>query len=189
MFLWSLNPLTNALVYAYAVGPLGIDESEYGTSASLMAVGALLGSAAYGLYCRAVGLRWLLHGAIFCGILATMVYALASDATTLRFVSLCVGFLHMSGTMAQLDLAARSCPPRVAGTVFATLMALSNLSTIAATAAGGWIYTVGERASGGGAALGMLIATGSLTTALCWGLMPWLPLELERRPESAADET
>jgi hypothetical protein len=43
----------------------------------------------------------------------------------------------MTATLIQLDLAARSCPPEAAGTVFATLMALENFAASLSTWLGG----------------------------------------------------
>ena len=179
LFVWTFNPITNTFVYAYMTGPLKIDDVAYGNSQSMLALGALLGSATYGVYCRWFRLATLLHGSILCGILATVVYAVVSGPTSLNVVSLLVGWLHMSGTMVQLDLAARSCPVRVAGTVFATVMALSNLSALGATAMGGWVYDLCRDHLDSSGSFNVLLVIGSLTTALCWLMMPFLPEQVD----------
>lgn len=179
LFVWTFNPITNTFVYAYTVGVLQVDEVDYGTSQSLLALGALLGSALYGVYCRWVPLKTLLHGAIVCGILATVVYLFVTGPISLNIVSPLVGFLHMSGTMAQLDLAARSCPVRVAGTVFATVMALSNASAVSATALGGWIYDAAQQQMNPAGSLAVVVAVGAGITAACWLLLPFLPRQID----------
>ena len=50
----------------------------------------------------------------------------------------------MTATLIQIDLAARTCPPETAGTVFALLMALENLSASASTWLGGVLYDEGK---------------------------------------------
>jgi hypothetical protein len=88
----------------------------------------------------------------------------------------------MSGTMVQLDLAARSCPLRVAGTVFATLMALSNVSVLLATTLGGQVYDLAAARWNTPTAFNILLIFGTLTTAACWLLMPRLPTQVDYAP-------
>jgi hypothetical protein len=85
-----------------------------------------------------------------------------------------VGFTYMTAMLIQFDLAARACPPRIAGTVFALFMALSNLSTSLATGLGGDWYESGEIRWGSTTSFNVLVGIGAGTTALCWLLWPLL---------------
>lgn len=46
----------------------------------------------------------------------------------------------MVGNLIQMDLAARMCPVTIAGSLFAMLMAVSNLAIILSTIPGGSLY-------------------------------------------------
>jgi predicted MFS family arabinose efflux permease len=68
--------------------------------------------------------------------------------------------------LAVLDLAARSCPVRTEGTVFAFLMSTLNVGRTSSTFLGGWLYDW----------LGFtpLIVVSATFTALCWFIVPFL---------------
>jgi len=66
-----------------------------------------------------------------------------------------------------LDLAARSCPARTEGTVFALLMSSLNVGRTGATLLGGWLYDH--------TGLTPLVLVSAGFTALCWLLVPFLP--------------
>ena len=80
--------------------------------------------------------------------------------------------------LVQLDLAAQACPPAAAGTIFAAIMALSNLSTSLATYVGGMPVRAGHHLWGHTASYNVLVAMARLTTAACWLVMPLLPKSL-----------
>jgi hypothetical protein len=75
----------------------------------------------------------------------------------------------------QLDLAARVCPPETAGTVFALLMALENVSASLSTWLGGILYEAGKPRWGTQGSFQALVLIASALTASCWLLIPWLP--------------
>jgi hypothetical protein len=76
--------------------------------------------------------------------------------------------------MVQFDLAARACPIAAAGTTFALLMAISNLSLSLSTAFGGWLYDHWAAKWGESNAFNLLVISGALSTCACWLLVPWL---------------
>ena len=78
------------------------------------------------------------------------------------------------GSLIQLDLAARVCRLETAGTTFALLMSLSNLSTALSQGVGGTIYEAMAERWGYASAFQILVAAGALFTAGCWLLMPIL---------------
>ncbi len=100
-----------------------------------------------------------------------------TDKRSAVLVTLVGGFTYMTATLIQLDLAARACPPEVAGTVFATLMALENFATLLSTWIGGSWYERGLAHWGSRTSFHVLVLVGSAFTAACWLLVPFLPRE------------
>ena len=92
-----------------------------------------------------------------------------------------VAFTYMTATLIQLDLAARTCPPETAGTVFAVLMALENLSASASTWLGGVLYDEGRNRWGSRGSFQVLVLIGSALTACCWLVVPLLTRDAATR--------
>ncbi len=174
LFLWNFNPYSSGVLYLYMTGPMGFSEQFYGQTNSMLAVGSVAGSVAYGFYCRHITFHWLLHASIVTGILNTLAYWWLDGPQSATIVSLTVGLTYMTGSLIQLDLAARVCPPALAGTLFAAMMALSNLSLSLATMLGGSLYDLWRPAWGDRGAFDVLVGLGALFTAGCWLLVPVL---------------
>ena len=174
IFLWNFNPFSTTVLYLHMSGELGFSEQFCGTTVSMIAIGAVVASVAYGTYCRRVRFERLIHVAIVAGILNTIAYWLLSNETSAILISLSVGFSYMTGTLIQLDLAARMCRVETAGTTFALLMALSNLSMSLSTGFGGWLYERWTRDFGHTAAFNILVGVGAMFTAVCWLIVPFL---------------
>jgi MFS family permease len=183
--LWSFNPFSNNVLYVFMREELTFSERFCGRTATLLAVGSVLGSVTYGLYCRRVPFTWLLHLSIVMGILNTIAYWWMAGEVSAIVVTLTVGFTYMTGNLIQLDLAARVCPPVVAGTLFASLMAVSNLSLSLATMAGGHWYDTWRPQWGGRVAFNILVGIGAAFTAACWLLVPVLKRWGAGEPPSA----
>ncbi len=182
LFLWNFNPFLNAVLQYHMTHRLDFSEEFYGQTLSLQAVGSIAASIAYPFYCRRVSFRALLHASIVLGIASTVAYWLLVDKTSAILISLAVGFTYMSATLVQLDLAARACPLMSAGTVFAMLMALSNLSLSLAIWAGGTWYAQLEESYGAVRGFNILVAIGAGFNAGCWLVLP-----LVNRTLAAAD--
>jgi MFS family permease len=172
LFLWNFNPFLTAVLQFHMTQRLDFDEVFYGETISLQAFGSIVASILYGFYCRRVPFRALLHASIVLGIASTLAYWFLTDTRSARLISLAVGFTYMSATLVQLDLAARACPLASAGTVFALLMALSNLSTSVSGWLGGIWYTQLEERMGAVDGFNMLVGIGAVCTASCWLLLP-----------------
>lgn len=174
LFLWNFNPFALQVLYLYVTKELHLSEQVYGNLMSLEAVAGMTGSLLYGVYCRRVPMRWLLHGAILLGVLGTASYWLLVGERSAQAIVLVVGLAMATGTVIQLDLAARVCPPRVAATLFALLMALSNLGTSLSRLLGGWCYQRLLASHSSHDAFNFLVGLGVACTAGCWLIMPWI---------------
>jgi len=172
IFLWNFNPFSTSVLYMHLVDHMGFSEQSAGNLDSVQAVGAIVASMAYTVYCRRLSVTQLVCLSIVMGVLATIGYwALAGQRSALA-ISFFVGFAYMTGMIVQLDLAARVCEIETAGTTFALLMSLSNLATALSTGAGGNIY---EALAGGKEyrhAFNVLVGIGALFTCGCFLLLP-----------------
>ena len=185
LFLWNFNPFSATVLYYYSTSTLEFSEQFVGTLTSWQAVGGVIGCVGYGIICRRISVPWLIHGSIVAGILATLTYWAYRDPTSSVIVSVLVGVVYAIGTIIQLDLAARVCRPETAGTTFALLMSLSNLSVALAQGLGGTIYATLTDRWGAGAAFHGLVAVGALFTATCWLLAPHLTRAIASHGRSA----
>ncbi len=176
--LWNFNPLSNALVDLHMSQGLKLDARDFGDSLSVFSLAAMAASACYGFYCRRVPMRTLAHASIVLGIVQSLLCVGLIGRNSALAVHAFVGFSWMTASLIQFDLAARVCPPGTAATVFASLMALSNLSTLLATASGGALYESAATRWGAHAALPMLAVIGAVTTAACWLVLPFFPASL-----------
>lgn len=177
LFLWNFNPFSNAVLHLHMTGAAGFSERFFGILNSLWSVAAIMATLAYGWYDRRVSTRVLTHSSIALGVASTLAYTLVRDQLTAIVVSLFAGFSYMTATLIQLNLAARSCPPEVAGTVFALFMAAENLAASLSVWVGGLIYERGSTTWGPKGSFQVLLLLAATTTAGCWFLMPILPRE------------
>ena len=185
LFLWNFNPFSNTVLHLYMSRALGLSEQFYGTTVALTAVMSIAASVAYALYCRRVPMSVLVHGSIALGVVSTLGYGAVVDERSAILVTLGVAFTYMTATLIQLDLAARNCPPETAGTVFALLMALENLSGSASTWLGGVLYDSGKQRWGNRGSFQMLVLIGAGLTACCWLLVPLLPTTSDPAPAAS----
>jgi MFS family permease len=178
LFAWHFNPFSQSVLYSYMTGPLEMSEKAYGHTVSLMAVGAIAACVTYGLYCRRLPMAWLLPGSIVWGVASTLTYWPLVQGNNAAWISLFAGFSYMTGSMITLDLAARACPLQAAGTVFALLMAVCNLSTSLSTWVGGYCYEECIQACGASGGLAILLVTSAAFTLCSWFAVRRLPREL-----------
>lgn len=172
--LWSFSPGYGAVHDYHLTRGLGLPETVYGDASAVHAVACAAASVLYGLYCRKVAMPTLLHVAIALGVVSSLVGAFARDPASLMWTNVVGGVAYMSATLTQLDLAARVCPPRIAGTVFAMMMAAQNLSLAVAGWLGGWAYAWLLPEVGPSWAYAVLAAAGAVFTSGCWTLLPAL---------------
>lgn len=174
LFLWNFNPFNQSVLYIHMTRELGMSEQFYGNTISVLSAASMAACGLYGFYCRRISFRALLHLSVITGILATVAYAFMTGPVSAVLVTVAVGFTYMTANLIQLDLAARVCTPETAGTTFALLMALCNLSYSASAALGGHLYDGLGARFGYPVAFQLLVAVGAAFTALCWTVFPLL---------------
>jgi MFS family permease len=179
LLLLAWNPFTSTIQYVHVTGSLGLSDEHYGQTVSLFALAAVVASVGYGALCRRVPLRALAHASIVMGVIATVAYLLVRGEISSFVVTVIAGLTWTTALLVQMDLAARACPPAYAASVFALLMAVSNLGDLVATYTGGWIYDALSPAWGAEDAFEALVGIGASTTLLAWALVPRLVRAVE----------
>jgi predicted MFS family arabinose efflux permease len=111
-------------------------------------------------------------------MLSSLVYLALDGFASACVVSFVFGLTYMTATLIQVQLAARACPTAAVGTIFALVMALSNIASSLATWLGGYIYEQGIAWWGQAVGFQALLVAGALCTAACWLVMPWLNRDL-----------
>jgi MFS family permease len=180
LFFINFNPFSADVLYIHMTESLGFSEQFVGTTYTLSSAGSILACVMYGIFSPRIPLKVLIHGSISLMILSSLVYLGLAGTTSAVIVSVVYGFIYLVTSLIQLDLAARYCPPGSAGTVFAALMALYNLSISLSAIVGGRLYTSWLPTMGPERAFTVLVFVGAAFTAGCWVLYHFFPLERER---------
>ncbi len=136
----------------------------------------LLGAVLFFAYCRKIRLDRLLSLAVALGVASTLSFVGLIGPKSAVVLFLVFGTVSQITHLAVLDLAARSCPARTEGTVFALLMSSLNVGRTGATLLGGWLYDH--------TGLTPLVLVSAGFTALCWLLVPFLPARDAAPPQA-----
>jgi predicted MFS family arabinose efflux permease len=163
---------------------LGYSEQFIGYTYTINSIAAIVACVLYGLYSKRIPLRILLHGSVASMVLSSLVYIGLGSQLSAVIISLAYGFIYMITTLTQLELAGRYCPPEAAGTVFALLMSIMNLSVGLSSIVGGRFYEAWKISYGVGTAYTLLVIVGAGFTALAWFLVLLFPRE---SPELATE--
>lgn len=169
--LWNFSPSLGTPLLYYQTDVLGFSKIFIGTLGALNNVGGILGALWFFFYLHAVSLSRLLYISIALGVVSTLCFVGLVGAKSAIVLFVVSGILTQITHLAVLDLAARSCPPRAEGTVFALLMSTLNISKSGGNILGGWLYDH--------TGLGPLILASAAFTALCGCLVPLLE---DKRP-------
>jgi MFS family permease len=172
LVMWNFNPFASNVLQEHMTGHWKWSETFFGETMSWQAVGWIIGGLIYAPCSRRMSTGGLFHASIATGVVATLLFLGIVSPMTARAASLLTGVAYMFGSLATLDLAARTCRPELAATTFAVLMSLSNVSLSGSIAVGGAIYESIQSQWSAQAAYACLVALGAATTALCWILSP-----------------
>ncbi len=173
LLLLAFNPFA-ALEYAHITVDLGMSDAHYGQTVSVFAAFAVVACLAYGWLAPRVRIDHIAHVALGSSVLATLALIWIDDVTSDFVVSIVSALAWTFAFLLQLDLAARVCPPRYAGTIFALLMAVSNGGDSLAAYVGGTMHDALSPSIGADGAYDVLVLMGAATTAVAWTLVPRL---------------
>ncbi|HZO38440.1 MAG TPA: MFS transporter [Methylomirabilota bacterium] len=174
-FFWFSPSFGPAFLY-YQTDTLHFSQQFIGRLAALGALSGVVGAFLYAPLSRRLSLKRIMHLSIALGVLSTLSYLAYRDTVSAVVITIVFGAIGMIFNLGFLDLAAKSCPPRVEATFFAALMSILNAATKLSENVGARLYEVigYERL--------VYIAAGM--TALTWLLMPLV--KFDQIEESAA---
>jgi hypothetical protein len=184
LFVWHFNPFTQSVLYLHMTTTLarqGMNDSFYGDTISMLAVGSIAACVSYGVYCRKLPMRWMVPLAVAGGVGSTLSYWFLDGRTSAIIISVIVGYTYMTANMVQCDLAAQACPLHAAGTIFGGFMALCNVSTLLATASGGFCYDWAVKLWGPYDGFKAVLIIGTFFTLLAWPVGRRIPATLVQR--------
>jgi predicted MFS family arabinose efflux permease len=178
-FFWFSPSFGPAFLY-YQTDTLHFSQQFIGRLAALNALSGIVGAFLYAPLSRRLSLKRIMHLSIALGVLSTLAYLAYRDAASAVVITLVFGAIGMIFNLGFLDLAAKSCPPRVEATFFAALMSVLNAATKLSENVGARLYeAVGyER----------LVLIAAAMTAVTWLLMPLVKfdqIEAKARAEAA----
>ncbi len=166
LFFWNFSPSLGTPLLYHQTDVLHFSKVYIGTLGAITNAAGIVGAVLFFRYCPRLPLRRLLAIAVGLGVVATLGYLGLTGPKSALVISLFFGVINQFTHLAVLDLAARACPPRAEGTVFALLMATLNFGKTGGTALGGWLY------DHSGFPLLIIISAGF--TACCWAILPFL---------------
>jgi predicted MFS family arabinose efflux permease len=181
IFFFMFSPSFGPGFLFYQTDRLHFSQQFIGALGALQSIGSVLGALAYPALARRLPLRRALAGAIGLSAAGTLVYLLYRGPWSAVAIDFTYGWVYMVTNLAFLDLAAKSCPPRVEGTFFALLMSVSNLGSQGAEWTGGHLYDL--------IGFERLVLVSTAATLLSWTFVPLVhaeAIEAKVRAESAA---
>jgi Na+/melibiose symporter-like transporter len=180
-FFWFSPSFGPAFLY-YQTDTLKFSQQFIGRLAALGAVSGVVGAVLYAPLSRRVSLKSIMHISIALGTLTVLSYLFYRDTVSAVIITVVFGAIGMIFNLGFLDLAAKSCPPRVEATFFAALMSVLNAGTKLSENVGARLYEV--------VGYEWLVWIGAVMTALTWLLMPLVKfdqIDAKARDEAAAD--
>ena len=169
LFVWNFSPLFGTPLLYYERDILQFSKIYIGTLGALTNAAGLVGALIFFFFFRNVQLNRLLFIAVSLGVVSTLSFLGLVGHKSAMIIFLSYGLISQITHLAILDLAARSCPARVEGTVFALLMSALNIGRSGSNALGGWLYDQ--------TGFVPLVFISTAFTALCWILIPLLRSE------------
>ena len=177
-FFWFSPSFGPAFLY-YQTDTLKFSQQLIGRLAALGAASGVIGALVYAPLSRRLPLKHIMHVAIALGVVLTLAYLFYRDVTSAVIITVVFGAVSMIINLAFLDLAAKSCPPRVEATFFAALMSVLNGGVKLSENVGARLYVV--------VGYDGLVYIGAAMTALTWLLMPLVKFDrLDARARDAA---
>lgn len=122
--LWQFSPALGTAMTYYLSNTLHANDAQVGQWFALFFAGVIPAVAAYGWLCRRFTLRVLLWAGTLLGVPQFMPFLLAQDIQQALFAAVALGMLGGLAQAAYVDLAIRSCPRGLQGTMMMFLVTM-----------------------------------------------------------------
>jgi MFS family permease len=142
LFILNMSPVFSPNTLQYFMGKiLGYSPFMRGIISAVGAFGGFLGLRYYREYIREVDIRSILKLSLLieAGLSLTYVWTVYYYSLLL-FIFIIRAFVSMIGFVCSMRVAVRACPKGIEGTVFAVMMSLCNVGSIAGAWVGGKIF-------------------------------------------------
>jgi MFS family permease len=140
IFLFNFRPSFGPAFLYYQTDTLKFSQQFIGVLAALQSIGFMLGAFLYAPLSRRAPLKRIIVAAIAVDAVTTLAYLVYRGPISALVIDSSFGIVAMMIQLAFLDLAAKSCPPRVEGTFFALLMSVFNAGQQGSQVVGGYLY-------------------------------------------------
>lgn len=140
MFMFQFSPGSNTPLQFFLTDVLRASDSVYADFQGLFLLGFLPSFALYGYLCRRMPLRTLLWLGIVVTVPQMMPLAFIGSASQALWLAPMMGLLGGLAYCAIIDLAMRSCPPGLQGTLMMMTAGAYELSWRGGDLLGAWIY-------------------------------------------------
>ncbi len=185
LFLWQATPSSDSAFFFFTTNDLGFDAEFLGRVRLVTSVAALIGVWIFQRYLRGLPVRVIFFwSTILSAALGMTTLILVTHANRGLGIddhwfslgdSLILTVMGQIAFMPVLVLAARLCPPGIEATLFALLMAITNLAHLVSHEAGAllthWLGITDQNFN----RLWILVVIANLSTLLPLPLLSWLP--------------
>ncbi|MFJ4293771.1 MFS transporter [Cupriavidus sp. NPDC089707] len=139
-FLWNFAPGSATPLQFYLTDVLHASDSIYSYYNGIFAAAFIPTFLLYGLLCKKVALNKLLWWGTIIAVPQMIPLAFIHSANVALVLAIPIGLMGGLATAAYLDLAMRSCPPGLQGTLMMLVDGVLALSARAGDLLGSWIY-------------------------------------------------
>jgi predicted MFS family arabinose efflux permease len=173
MFLYQFAPGSNTPLQFYLTGELHASDAAYGNFIAVYWASFMPMYVLYGYLCRKVSLNKLLWWGTIISVPSMIPLAFAHSANLALLLAVPIGLMGGVAQTAYIDLAMRSCPPGLQGTLMMMVDGVFELSYRGGDLLGSWIY-------GSDPAHGFLycVLAATATSALILPVLLLVPKEL-----------
>ncbi len=166
IFLFQCAPHLGNVLYYYEKDKLKFDEITIGHIDTVANISALVGALLFGVVAKRISYNALVRTMIIVGTVGGLLYLFFRDKPSAFAVVGVASMLAMMPFLGVLTIAAKVCPKNAEGSVFALLMAISNLGTQTGGVIGGHLYKVESIGYTG------LVIISNACTLLMWLFIP-----------------
>ena len=141
MFLWSFAPGSNTPLQFYLTNELGASDAVYSYFNAIFAAAFIPTFLLYGFLCKKVALKKLLWWGTIIAVPQMIPLAFIHSANLALVLAVPIGLLGGVATAAYYDLAMRSCPPGLQGTLMMLVDGVYVLAARGGDLLGSGIYS------------------------------------------------